>query len=450
MRPASSADGRRVRFVIVLYLGLFTALNLAVWAWYLAHRHGPHRFPLGDPIERFGDLVRFSGKPQLGTNPRMQDTEALRGTLVPRNYLPLAAIFYVLLLEYCAPYAVVVFAAIVLAGVTAAAIALWRRVQPLPDSRWYVAAAIFASALLGWGVDFTLMRGNVEGILALFVLLGAWLYARKRFTGSAIAFALACCIKPFALLWFMLFLRHRQFRAMAKGLAAGALATLASLLAFDRNPLRAWHSMHGHDTFFTNYVLTFRALTETETGHSVLESMKTIVRIILNHGINFGDKENKMSLPDLPLAHTLYHLDLAVTIPLGLYVLARVWKMPVLNQAFAIACVILLFPFVANDYTLTTLLVPMAGLLIFLLEDAATGNVRLSTGRMLWFALPCLWVDAVNPMWPLHGVLKCVALLALLAAAVSIPMPSTLFGEVGAPTRIPAEHDSAARDPALA
>jgi hypothetical protein len=29
----------------------------------------------------------------------------------------------------------------------------------------------------------------------------------------------------------------------------------------------------------------------------------------------------------------------------------------------------------------------------------------------------------------LHGVFKCIALLVLLAASISIPLPSTVFGE---------------------
>jgi hypothetical protein len=36
---------------------------------------------------------------------------------------------------------------------------------------------------------------------------------------------------------------------------------------------------------------------------------------------------------------------------------------------------------------------------------------------------------ATEPLLTLHGVFKCIALLLLLAASISIPLPSTLFGE---------------------
>jgi hypothetical protein len=39
---------------------------------------------------------------------------------------------------------------------------------------------------------------------------------------------------------------------------------------------------------------------------------------------------------------------------------------------------------------------------------------------------------ATEPLLTLHGVFKCLALLVLLAASISIPLPSTLFAETSA------------------
>ncbi len=83
---------------ILLYLLTCVAMNAAVWAWFVVHRHGPHHFPLGDRVERFGDLLRFSGKHQIGKDPGMYDPEHLIETLYPANYPPFAVIIYLFLL----------------------------------------------------------------------------------------------------------------------------------------------------------------------------------------------------------------------------------------------------------------------------------------------------------------------------------------------------------------
>jgi hypothetical protein len=71
----------------------------------------------------------------------------------------------------------------------------------------------------------------------------------------------------------------------------------------------------------------------------------------------------------------------------------------------------------------------MGFFLIFLLEDVAPGRTPMSMANMLWFLLPCAWIVATEPLLTLHGVSKCIALLVLLAASISIPLPSTLFAE---------------------
>jgi len=429
MPKTRTINYERVQFVMLLYCLIFLALNLFVWGWFLLHRQG--RFPLGEPIERFGDLVRFTAKHQFGSDPRILDTEHLLGSLFPRNYLPFAAVIYVFLLQACAPYAVIVFAGIVLGGIAVACTALWRKARAFNAYRWYMGVCIFATGLTGWGTEHAIMRGNIEGVLTLFVLLGAWLYAQRHYRPAAIAFAAAACIKPYPLLWLVLLARHKKFREVGWGLSGAAVIFFASLLVFDPNPLRAWHEIRGEGTFFASYVTAFRALRDTMMDHSLLETMKTITRIFVNGGFYFGPKELLMSAPNSPFARLLYYVDLYITVPLCITIVKRVWNMPVLNQVFTLACVTTLLPFVANDYTLTVLLAPMGFGLIFLLQDVAEGAVNISTRQLLWFVLPCVWIMSINPLWVLHGVLKCIALFILLAASVSVPLPSTLFGEIG-------------------
>jgi len=419
---------QRVQASILLYLLICVALNLAVWFWFALHLHGPHIFPLGGYRDRFSDLLLFSGKYQVAKDPRMGNYNALNGTLFPKNYPPFGVVIYLFLLQACAPFAVPVLLATVLGAVLVACTMLWRRVRCLEAYRWYMGAAIFATGLFGWGTLQVFMRGNIEGLLWIAVSIGAALIARRHYRGAAVAFAIATCIKPYPVLWLALMARHRKYREVALGLVTAAAVTLASLLAIDLNPMRAWRFIAGKNTFFQDYIVALRPIGEMTGDHSLFQSIKTIARVLRNHGFSFPPIDYTVQSNN-PLAWTLYRIYLPLAALIALFVLYKVWNKPVLNQVFAISCVTLVLPLVAGDYTLILLLIPMGFFLIFLLEDVAQGKTTLSTGNILWFLLPCAWVMATEPLLTLHGVFKCIAILVLLAASISIPLPSTLFGE---------------------
>ena len=419
---------RRVQAAILIYLLFCVALNLGVWAWFALHRHGPHIFPLGGYRDRFSDLLLFSGKYQVAKDPRMGNYDNLHGTLFPRNYPPFGVVIYLFLLQACAPYAVPVLLATMLGGVAVACALLWRRVRRFGSYRWYMGAAIFLTGFFGWGTLQVVLRGNIEGLMWIAICLGAAFFARRQYPGAAVAFGIASCIKPYPVLWLALMARHRRYREAVLGLVTAAGVTLASLLIIDRNPLRAWRQISGKNTFFTDYVVAFRPMGEMTADHSLFQSMKTIARVVRNHGLNFSNPEYGMH-PNDPLAWKLYMAYLPLAALIALVVLWRVWNKPVLNQVFALACVTLVLPMVSADYTLILLLVPMGFFLIFLLEDVARGKTPMSMVKILCFLLPCAWIMATEPLLTLHAVFKCFALLLLLAASISIPLPSTLFGE---------------------
>ena len=423
------SDRGRVRAAILIYLAIFVGLNMAVWSWFAVNRNTlGHHFPVGDRMQRFGDLVLFTAKDQVMKDPRLPNYDNINGTLFPRNYPPLSVLLYLFLLQKCAPYAIPVYLVIVLGGVALACTLLWRRVRQFGGYRWYIGAAIFATGLFGWGTEETVIRGNIEGVMWDAVCLGAAFYACRRYKASAMMFGIASCLKPYPVLWFVVLALHRKYREVALGLATGAMVTLASLLVIDRNPLRAYQSIGGKSNFFANYIVAFRPMEEMKGNHSLLESMKTVARVIRYHGFNFPFLESLVR-PNDPLAWKLYHAYLPIAAVIGLVTLWGVWNKPVLNQIFALACVTTVLPLVSGDYTLSVLLVPMGFFLIYLLQDVAEGHTNLTLGKMLWFLLPCAWIMATEPLITLHAVLKCVAVLVLMGASILIPMPSTLFGE---------------------
>jgi hypothetical protein len=417
-----------VQSALLIYLLVFVGLNLYSWTWFVLHRHGPHHFPLGERVERFGDLLRFSGKYQAGKDPRMVDSGHLIGTLFPKNYPAFAVVIYLFLLQVCAPYALPVMLAAMIGAVAVACTLLWQRVRGLEDYRWYMGAAIFATGLFGWGTEQVAMRANIEGFVWIFVCVGAALYARRQYSGAGAAFGIACCLKPIPVLWLGLMARHRRYREVGIGIATAAAVTLVSLLAIDRNPLRAYRYIGAPSNFFGSYIVAFRPMDEMMGDHSLLQTMKTIARVVRNHGLHFSYQEYWMH-PNDPLATKLFEACVPLSAAIGAAALWKVWNKPTLNQIFAVACVAMVLAPVAGDYTLSLILIPMGFFLIFLLEDVARGRTSISMGRVFWFLLPCAWITATEPLWVLHGVLKCIALLLLLGASAAIPLPSTIFGE---------------------
>ena len=276
-----NSDSERVQAAILWYLLVLVGLNLYVWIPYIRSAHVVHGFPLGDEVERFGDLLRFSGKYQIGKDPRMLDSEHLIGTLFPKNYPPFAVVIYLFLLQGCAPYALLVFLLVVLSGVGVASALLWRRVRRFESYRWYVGVAIFATGFFGWATEQVVMRANIEGVMWIGVCLGAALFAQRRYRSAGVAFGIACCIKPFPVLWLGLMARHRRYREAVLGLGTACAVTLASLLAVDRNPLRAYRHIAGADTFFRDYVVGFRLITG---DHSLFQTMKMIGHIVRDRG----------------------------------------------------------------------------------------------------------------------------------------------------------------------
>ena len=427
------SDRGRVQSAILLYLLIAVGLNFYVWTMFVLHRHGVHLFPLGERVERFGDLIRFTGKEQLWGDRRIIDYEHLRGTLFPRNYPPLSVVVYLFLLQVCAPYAVEVFFAGFLGAMGVACTLLWLRVRRLAGYAWYMGAAIFFTGFFGWGTEMVLMRGNIEGLLWVFVCLGAALYGRRRYRGAAVAFGIACCVKPVPVLWFGLMARHRRYKELLVGLVTYGVVTLAALLAIDRNPVRAYRETQAPSGFYGNYIAAFRALNEIWGDHSLFQSVKTLSRVVSHRSFHLPAYEFSSYRLNDPYAGRLYVGYLVVATVGGLLLLWKLWDSPVLNQMFGVACASMVMPAVSGDYTLTTVLIPMGFLLIFLLQDVAAGRVPLSLGRMLWFLLPCAWIVGSEPPMMLHGVLKCMALLVLLGASMFIPLPSTVFGEVRGP-----------------
>ena len=428
-----SEERKQAHRAVVVYLAIFLGLAAFVWGNFVLHRHGQHYFPLGERLERFGDLVRFTGKFQYGVDPRMQDHEHLLGTLYPRNYPAFGAVLYLFLLQVCAPYAVLVMLGVFFGAMLTACVMLWRRVRTTPGYSPALAAAIFLTGMLGWGSLQVAMRGNLEGWDWILTCLGVWLFSRGWQGRAGIALGMATALKPYPVLWLLLMARQRQWKGVAAGVLSCIVTTLGSLLVFNRNPLVAWRQINQSDGrkdfFFTHYIVAFRPFQEMMGEHSLLQTFKSVARFVRNHGVRYYPRDYGVLASD-PLAIKLYHVYLPVAALICLLVLIAVWNKPVLNQMFAIAVVSTALPLVSGDYTLTVVLIPMGFLAILLAEDVPLGRCRLSLTQMLWILVPCAFVMGTVPLGAFHNIFKSLSLLALLASTSLIPLPSARLDDV--------------------
>ncbi len=155
--------------------------------------------------------------------------------------------------------------------------------------------------------------------------------------------------------------------------------TLASLLAIDRNPIRAYEHISAKSNFFQSYILGFRPMEEAKGDHSMLQSMKTVMRIVHHHGFSFDRGEYTGYYNDA-LSWNIYRAYLVLAVVIGLVTLWKTWDKPVLNQMLAVTCITAVLPMFAADYTLMVLVIPMGFFLIYLLQEVAEGRAPMTMG----------------------------------------------------------------------
>ena len=107
----------------------------------------------------------------------------------------------------------------------------------------------------------------------------------------------------------------------------------------------------------------------------------------------------------------------------------------ILNQLLALSALSVTLPFISYEYTLVNLIAPFIILVMFLASDVATGRVPLTRIQILALLLPFAVLFAPLTFLLLHGFgfgaqIKSLALLAVIGAASTIRLPSSLFSEV--------------------
>jgi hypothetical protein len=304
--------------------------------------------------------------------------------------------------------------------------------------------AIWSTLLLGFPLQFLVDRGNIEAVIWLLVLLGVVAFARNRMLVSAILWSLAASMKIFPGLLFVLFLARRKFGTFVVAIAATAAFSLLALGGIGPTIHQAALESSKSAAFLTgNYIVQHD---NAGFDHSLFQGIK--------HGIYVAEAFQKhptaplviRTLPANRIALRIYN----IVIPLAALLLYwfRLRRLPLLNQFIAYIVLCVLLPYVSGEYTLVHMYTAWAAFLLFLLDDVATGRVRIPAKaiRVILFSCAVIFVPlsyiaitgSANRTFALGPQVKTIFLILILLTVCRVPMPSSLFGDL----QLPAPSDS--------
>jgi hypothetical protein len=283
-------------------------------------------------------------------------------------------------------------------------------------------AAAFALVVLGtaWPVYYLFDTGNIEGLMAILMALGVLAVLRDRTWLGAALIGFAAAMKYFPIAMLALLLSKRRYKEFCAGLALIAGLTLGSLALMGPNiPAAQSHLNVGAEFLRKNY-LVLRGARWLDFSHSLFNPLKYAVLLadrILRQGGAHASPAHEQALLDSSLrAYMLVVPLLAAALYFG-----RIRRLPMLNQVLALtACAVVLPPF-SSDYTLVHLLAPF-GLLSFYAVDLRRDQRSLQ----VIFACLCLILGFESFLTWKYAFASCIratALLALVAAALSYPLP---------------------------
>jgi hypothetical protein len=297
--------------------------------------------------------------------------------------------------------------------------------------------AIWSTLLFGFPLQFLIDRGNIEAVIWLLILLGVFAFARNRMLVSAILWSLAASMKIFPGLLFVLFLARRKFGTFVVAIAATAAFSLLALAGIGPTARQAAAESSKSAAFLMdNYITAHEA---TGFDHSLFQATKQLVYV------GAWSVSNKRVVLNTRSANEKALRIYNIVIPLAAILLYwfRLRHLPLLNQFIAYIILCVLVPYVSGDYTLVHVYIAWAAFLLFLLDDVATGRVRIPARAIHLILFSCavgfvpLSYLAVtrrpNPTFACGAQVKTAFLIVILLTVLRVPMPSSLFGDLKLP-----------------
>lgn len=344
----------------MFWVGSAVSFALMVLVGYVEYRMGFSKFhynPLGGA--RYEDLMEF---PPVF---RLVHTAAFFDGVVggPRvAYPPLGAVIYALI--YGTGHAIGFYV-----GTTAvwlAACVYGVRRELMKQGIRGMTATLFplTVVLASFPIAGLLVRGNIELFLWIIAALGTWAFLRGREDAAAVLWGLAAAAKLYPVIFLVLLLPRRKWRAFAVGVMTFVGATLLSM---------AWLG--------PSMGIVWRGSLRNVFGYQgVRVSQWSLHELLANHSV-FGLAKFAAMVTHVPLAKLTLPYYACGALVMGLAFFGKLWKMPVANQILAVTAFMVMLPPVSYFYTLVHLYAPLV-VLMFVAIRAERVGVRVEGLRL--------------------------------------------------------------------
>ena len=214
--------------------------------------------PLG--IHYFGDFVSTACHSRL-PSPYLSYWSS--------NYLPFAYVLmkpFGFLMKFNFKFSVFLF---LLLTVILIIIPIWVSLSGIKDSATKV-IAIVVMVIMTYPFFSVMDRGNIQGLVVGFLIIGVLAYGKNLKTASAIMFALAAALKGYPIIFLLIFVRKRDWKPLITSISFFLCLSLISVSTFSGGAyqnltglLRKILELSDTGTTITAYSNSIRALFET-------------------------------------------------------------------------------------------------------------------------------------------------------------------------------------------
>ncbi len=268
------------------------------------------------------------------------------------------------------------------------------------------------TSVLGWPFYFALQRGNIEVLLWAGLAAAVYLMVTGRSAAGALVLGIVGSVKTYPLFFIGLLLVQKRYKECCLALGAALAVTLVALRFLESDMRDAWSQIRTGVAQWTNITTGQYFASGIGPDHSLLGLLRQCT---------FG--------AILRSTHALPVYLVSVGTLTAILFLARMPRLPALNQTLFLACAAVLLPPTSYDYTLLLLLIPWGWMVLLCAQKAqARQSTRMLTAPFLLFAValaPLTFLQSygTTPV-RFEGPVRSLALLGLLLYAAAVPIPS--------------------------
>ena len=300
---------------------------------------------------------------------------------------------------------------------------------------WLPQVAVWSTLLFGFPLFFLIIRGNIEAVIWVLILLGIVAYTHNRMLTSAILWALAASMKITPGLLFVLFLAKRRYRIFAIAIAVTVAVSVLALAGVGPTIRQALSDNSKSAPYLRDTYILGRVIPHLD--ESLFATTKQAIS--LYHYVHrTGDRPFPSILPGTRMALRIYNI-LIPTAAVLLYWF-RLRHLPLLNQCIAYIVLFILLPQVSYEYKLVNMYIAWGAFLLFLFADVAAGRAEIPAWaiHVIMFSCAVIFVPLTSLLvftraghiFSFAAQVKTIFLLLILLTVLRVPMPSSLFGDL--------------------